>query len=36
VRLLSEFRAEGLIEVEKKSISIKEPEKLLTFTEAGY
>ncbi|OGW84377.1 MAG: hypothetical protein A3C35_07120 [Omnitrophica bacterium RIFCSPHIGHO2_02_FULL_46_11] len=36
VRLLSEFRAEGLVEVEKKSISIKEPEKLLTFTEASY
>lgn len=36
VRLLSEFRAEGLVEVEKKSILIKEPEKLLAFTEAGY
>jgi CRP-like cAMP-binding protein len=36
VRLLSEFRAEGLIEVEKKSIAIREPEKLLTFAEIGY
>jgi len=36
VRLLSEFRAEGLIEVEKKSIAIREPEKLLAFTETGY
>ena len=36
VRLLSEFRAEGLIEVEKKSIAIREPEKLLAFTKTGY
>jgi CRP-like cAMP-binding protein len=36
VRLLSEFRTEGLIEVEKKSIAIREPKKLLALTEAGY
>lgn len=36
VRLLSEFRTEGLIEVEKKSIAIRDPEKLLEFTESPY
>ncbi len=36
VRLLTEFRTEGLIEIEKKNISIREPEKLLEFIEAGY
>ncbi|MDP2644003.1 MAG: Crp/Fnr family transcriptional regulator [Desulfobacterales bacterium] len=36
VRLLTEFRTEGLIEVEKKSIAIREPEKLLEFIEAPY
>lgn len=36
VRLLSEFRTEGLIEVEKKSISIRESEKLLEFIKSPY
>lgn len=35
-RLISEFRAEGLIDVEKKSIFIKEPQKLLDLIHAGY
>lgn len=36
VRLLSEFRAEGLIEIEKKNMVILEPESLLKYTAAGY
>lgn len=36
VRLLSEFRAEGLIEIEKKSITLLDSKKLIEFTEAGY
>ena len=36
VRLLSEFREEGFIEVRKRTISILEPEKLLKLTEAGF
>lgn len=36
VRLLSEFRTEGLVEVERRSIAIREPEKLLAFAETGY
>jgi len=36
VRLLSEFRKDGLIEVDKRNISILEPEKLLELTSSGY
>lgn len=36
VRLLSEFRAEGLVEIEKKSISILDAQKLLSYTQVGY
>src|SRR3989338_299264 len=36
VRLLSEFREEGLIEVDKRTISILEPEKLFELTGSGY
>lgn len=36
VRLLSEFRAGGLIELEKKSIVLLDFKKLIEFTEAGY
>lgn len=36
VRLLSEFRADGLILVDKKSLFIRHPEKLLEFTGSPY
>lgn len=36
VRLVSEFRAEGLIEVEKKTICIKDLEKLRKFSQSSY
>jgi len=36
VRLLSEFRTAGLISVDKKSILVQNPEKLLEFTEPSY
>lgn len=36
VRLLSEFREEGFIEVKKRAISILESEKLIKITEAGF
>lgn len=36
VRLLSEFRADGLVEIDKKSISLLDSEKLLKYTEIGY
>ncbi len=36
VRLLSEFRADGLVEIEKKSISLLDAQKLLKYTEVGY
>lgn len=36
VRLLSEFRSEGYIREEHKTVIIVDSEKLLSFTEAGY